>query len=147
MHKLNITCEPVAEYRLAKQNINDSDAAALVAREIFKIEKFQMLVKEYAVAILINKANAVVGHLVLSEGGTDATIIDPKLVGKAICDTLAQGLILVHNHPSGQLSASPQDIRVTQKIESVCNVFDVRLLDHIILTDCGYYSLRDNNLI
>ncbi|MEE0936469.1 MAG: JAB domain-containing protein [Bacteroidales bacterium] len=106
-----------------------------------------MLVKEYAVAILVSKSNSVVGHIILSEGGTDATIIDPKLVGKAICDTLSQGVILVHNHPSGQLSASAQDVRVTQKIERVCNVFDVRLLDHIILTDGGYYSLRDNELI
>lgn len=147
MKKYNITCEPVAEYRLAKSKIKDSAGSAWVASEIFRIEKLQILVKEYAVAILVNKSNSVVGHLVLSEGGTDATIIDPKLVGKAICDTLAQGVILVHNHPSGQLSASAQDIRVTQKIEKVCAVFDVRLLDHIILTDGGYYSLRDNDLI
>lgn len=147
MKKYNIICEPVAEYKLAKSKVNNSEDSARVAREIFSDEKFQILVKEYAVAILINKANAVVGHLVLSEGGTDATIIDPKLVGKAICDTLSQGLILVHNHPSGQLSASAQDVQMTKRIEKVCNVFDVRLLDHIILTDGGYYSLRDNDLI
>jgi hypothetical protein len=102
---------------------------------------------EKVYAIMLNKANKPIYIYEHSKGGIDGTIIDPQLVLAAANKTLAKGIILVHNHPSGQLKASPADINVTKKVGEACKYFDIVLLDHIIITADGFYSFAEKKII
>jgi DNA repair protein RadC len=70
-----------------------------------------------------------------------------RIVAKYVVDSLATGIILAHNHPSGQLKPSEADIRITKKIKNAMELFDVSVFDHIILTEDSYYSFADNNAL
>jgi DNA repair protein RadC len=79
----------------------------------------------------------------ISKGGLTQTSVDVKLIGKSIIDRLSAGVILCHNHPSGNLVASSADDAITRKIVEVCKLLDVNVLDHLIIGPTGYYSYRD----
>jgi DNA repair protein RadC len=70
--------------------------------------------------------------------------VDVKIIAKYIADTLAHGIILAHNHPSGNTTPSPQDKQITERIKEVAKIFETEVLDHIILTEESYYSFADN---
>jgi len=93
--------------------------------------------------ILTNRANNIIGWYKLSSGGLDATIIDKKIVCKVAIDALASGVILVHNHPSGDSRPSSSDIKATRDVKDCLKMFDVTLVDHIILSEGRYYSFAD----
>lgn len=90
--------------------------------------------------ILLNRANKIIGWYKVSSGGLDATIIDKKIVCKVAIDSLCSGVILVHNHPSGDVKPGRADIQQTTDVKKALGMFDVTLLDHIILSDKAYYS-------
>lgn len=95
--------------------------------------------------ILLNQSHRSVGWAKISQGGCAATVVDVKIVAKYAVDCLAAGVILVHNHPSGNLIPSPQDDNLTRRNKEALALFDIRLLDSIILgPDEGYYSYSDN---
>lgn len=71
------------------------------------------------------------------------TAVDPRLIAKSALDRLSSAVILCHNHPSGNLSPSPQDDQLTRRIVDVLKIIDVQVLDHIIIGQTGYYSYRD----
>lgn len=79
----------------------------------------------------------------ISSGGTAATYVEPKLVVKKALDYLAAGVILVHNHPSGNLNPSVQDDALTRRIKEACKLLDINVLDHLIVTASGFYSYAD----
>lgn len=79
----------------------------------------------------------------VSAGGTSATVVDTKVVVKKALDFLAAGIILVHNHPSGQMKPSTNDDSLTQRIKKACSLLDINVLDHIIVAGSGYYSYAD----
>lgn len=83
----------------------------------------------------------------VSSGGSTGTVVDPKIIFKHAIENLANGLILCHNHPSGSLKASHQDIHLTKKIVEAGKLMDVVVADHLIFTDTGYFSFADNGLI
>ncbi len=98
--------------------------------------------------VLLNQSNKVKGIYPLSHGGITGTLVDVRILFAIILKTLSVGIILAHNHPSGQLKASYQDKQLTQKIKQAAQLFDVKVLDHIILAPDGrYYSFADNALI
>jgi DNA repair protein RadC len=94
-----------------------------------------------------NRANKVLGIFELSTGGVSGTVADPKLIFAAALKVAASGLILSHNHPSGNLQPSQADIDLTRKIKEAGKLLEIQLLDHIILTTEGYYSFADEGLI
>ena len=95
--------------------------------------------------LLLNRANVTIGWAKISQGGITGTIADAKLIMKYVIDSLASGVILAHNHPSGNLMASEQDIAITRKIKEAVKYVDTNLLDHLILTpDNKYLSLAEN---
>jgi DNA repair protein RadC len=94
--------------------------------------------------LLINQANEVFGREMLSVGGTSSTVVDVKLIFKAAIDAKASAIIAIHNHPSGSLKASKEDIKVTNKIKSAGEMLDIKLLDHLIVSERGYYSFSDD---
>ena len=82
----------------------------------------------------MNRANRVIAWNLISVGGVSGTVVDVKLVMKGAIDVLASAIVLVHNHPSGNLRPSDADAKLTSKIKEACNVLDMTLLDHLILT-------------
>lgn len=97
--------------------------------------------------ILLNRANHIIGKKKISSGGTTATVVEPKMIVKFALDAMATSIILIHNHPSGNLKPSEVDIKLTQKIKSACSYFDIQVYDHIIFSHTGYYSFADANIL
>lgn len=95
--------------------------------------------------LLLNKANKTIGWAKISQGGITGTVVDMKIVIKYVVDSLASGVIVAHNHPSGNLTPSQSDIDITKKLKNALSLLDTQLLDHLILTpDDRYYSFTNN---
>ena len=104
------------------------------------IEEFKLL--------LMNRSNSVLGILAVSKGGLSGTVTDVRLIYQGAIKANASGIIVCHNHPSGNLNPSESDTKITQKIKEAGNLKDIQLLDHLILTmDGSYYSFADNGLL
>jgi DNA repair protein RadC len=98
--------------------------------------------------IALNRANKVLGVALISRGGLTGTVVDPKIILQYALMSNASGLILAHNHPSGNLCPSQADVNLTQKIKTACLSLDVNLLDHIILSpENAFYSFADEGKI
>ena len=83
----------------------------------------------------------------ISKGGISGTVADPKLIFKAALDSKASSLILVHNHPSGNLKPSEADKRLTKKVVEGGRMLDLPILDHLIFTNHGYFSFADEGIL
>ena len=110
-------------------------------------EKYQDLDHEQFGCVYLNIANKIISIDTISKGGLSATIVDTRIILKSALDHRASALILFHNHPSGNLQPSSQDIQVTQKMKAASDMLDIKLLDHIIISHAGYFSFADENLI
>jgi DNA repair protein RadC len=97
--------------------------------------------------IFLNRSNRIMGRMKLSQGGISGTVTDVRVVMKRAIEYLASGIIVAHNHPSGNLNPSESDTKITQKIKEAGNLMDIQLLDHLIITDKEYYSFADNGLL
>jgi len=97
--------------------------------------------------MLLNRPNQVIGYVKISQGGITGTVVDPILVAKYAIDSLSKGVILCHNHPSGNLNPSDADRQITEKIKQGLKLFDISVLDHIILTENSYYSFCDEGIL
>ena len=91
----------------------------------------------------LSHANRLISKECISGGGTASTLVDVKLIMKRAVDKLSSGLILVHNHPSGNLVPSIPDNQLTLRIKQACQILDIRLLDHLIVSSSGYFSYND----
>lgn len=109
--------------------------------------RLESLPNEQFWVITLSRANKVTDTIRISDGGTSSTVVDVKLLMKQVVDRLAEGVILVHNHPSGNLSPSAQDRDLTSRIKGACDIFGIRLLDHIIVTPTGYMSFADEGIL
>lgn len=98
--------------------------------------------------LLLNNQHQTVGYAKISQGGITSTEVDVRIVAKYVVDSLATAVILCHNHPGGTNKPSIFDISLTQKVKSALELFDVTVLDHIILVPEGeYYSFADEGEI
>jgi DNA repair protein RadC len=97
--------------------------------------------------ILLNRANHVLKKVQISSGGVSGTVADPKMIFKTALENLASSIILVHNHPSGNLKPSEADDALTKKLKYAGALLDIPVLDHIIFTNCQYFSFADENKI
>ncbi len=93
--------------------------------------------------LFLNRGNLVVRKEKVSSGGVSGTVVDQKIILKKALLHLASSIILVHNHPSGNLKPSIQDKKVTQKMKSACELLEINLLDHLIIAGNAYYSFAD----
>lgn len=93
--------------------------------------------------LMMNRANNTIGHAKISQGGVVGTVVDVRIIAKYAVDSLCSSIILAHNHPSGNLKPSEADIRITKNIKEALKLFDIVVLDHLILTEDGYYSFAD----
>ncbi|UKJ08718.1 RadC family protein [Solitalea lacus] len=97
--------------------------------------------------ILLSRSNKVLGTYNISKGGMAGTVADPKIIYKLALEHSASSLVLLHNHPSGNLKPSQQDIQLTAKFKQAGNLLDITVLDHLIITEHGYYSFADEGAL
>lgn len=97
--------------------------------------------------IYLNKGNRVIDKERVSAGGVAGTVVDVKIILKQALQKLASGIILAHNHPSGNMQPSDADIAVTRKLKEAARLMEIHILDHLILGDTAYYSFADNGLL
>ena len=97
--------------------------------------------------VLLDRGNRLLDRCRISQGGMHGTVADPKIIFKAALDKRASSVILCHNHPSGQLRPSEEDIRLTRKLTEGGRLLDISVHDHLILTSSGYYSFADNGML
>lgn len=97
--------------------------------------------------LYLNRANEVIDNKLISRGGTTGTVIDTKIILKAGIEKLANGIILAHNHPSGNIKPSKNDIQITTKIKEAAKLIDITVLDHIIIGNNKFYSFADEGSI
>jgi DNA repair protein RadC len=116
-----------------------------VMRSIFNADT--ILWTEEVIMVCLNRANDVVGYYRVSSGGFSGTVLDPRVVMTIALQNACSSIILAHNHPSGNLKPSDGDRSITEKIKNACAFFDMKLLDHLIITDESYYSFNENGLI
>lgn len=97
--------------------------------------------------LLLNRANKVIKTESISKGGISGTVVDVRLVSKIAIEHNSSSVILAHNHPSGNLKASQQDLDITKKIKEALKLFDIALFDHLIIGDQNYLSFTDEGLM
>jgi DNA repair protein RadC len=121
-----ISCKEVYQFVLSKWNLD--------------LIEFQ----EETKLILLNRANIVLGIYELSKGGISGTVVDIRIILSVALKCNASSIILVHNHPSGNLTASESDNIITSKLKKACELLGIYLLDHLIISKEGYYSFAKN---
>lgn len=97
--------------------------------------------------LLLNSANKIIKRLQVSKGGLNGITIDIRMIMKESIESLATGIILVHNHPSGNLTPSREDDDITTKLSVASSFVDIQMIDHVIITDDGFYSYKNENRI
>jgi DNA repair protein RadC len=102
---------------------------------------------EVFAVIFLNRANRIIHFEVVSEGGITGTVADPRIILKRALEENAVGIILCHNHPSGSLKPSYSDTQLTKKIKDAALLLDIEVLDHVIVSEEGYFSFADNGLL
>lgn len=142
----------IYEYTLKGRKLNDSaspkfsspeDVAAYLLANCYDPNEMW---REKAFAVFLDREHRIIGHFLLSAGGTGSTDIDVKLVAKPGIDLLASAVILSHNHPSGNPLPGKADIAMTEKVKKALDLLDIKLLDHIILGDGTAYSYSDEQI-
>lgn len=147
----SIVCESV-QYGLTKKKgfayngepLNCSTKVEQFARKFYKED---IEIYESSFLVMLSPSGSVLGWAKISQGGMTQTVVDAKIVAKFAVDSMASAVILVHNHPSGNLRPSPQDISLTKKIREGLALLDIQLLDHVILTSGGMCSMNDSGMM
>lgn len=103
--------------------------------------------REVFAVVFLNQANHVIHFEIMSQGGLTSTVVDTRMIMKKALELEAISIILSHNHPSGNVNPSKSDEYLTQKIKDAACYFDIKLIDHIIVSDRGYYSFADQGLL
>jgi DNA repair protein RadC len=119
------------------------------SNDIYQLMKPELmdLPKEEFWILLLNRANSLIKKEQISSGGVSGTVADPKIIFKAALDQYASSVVLVHNHPSGNLKPSQADINLTNKMKEAGKLLEIPILDHIIFGDQGYMSFADEGLL
>jgi DNA repair protein RadC len=141
-----------AALELGKRRETSSPLEHICVRSSYDIATYlKALLKDYYyevfAVIFLNRANRIKHFEIISQGGLTGTVADPRIILKKAVEKDATSIILSHNHPSGQLVPSIADQELTQKIKNAASYFDIKVLDHIIVSEDGFYSFADDGLI
>lgn len=137
--KYTMTCR--AKQSFESVRIEDAKDAYKYARNLWGSD---IHMYESCFILLLDQGNNIIGWAKISQGGVSLSVFDIKIVAKYAIDTLASGVILLHNHPSGGLEPSDHDIKTTNKMKEGLKLLDISVLDHLIITDGGYYSFSEH---
>lgn len=127
------------------KKIDSSRTAAEVLRLFFNDGTINF--SEEFVMVCLNTAAQVIGYYRVSKGGMTSTTVDVRIIATIALNCCATNVIIAHNHPSGQLKPSEADKRVTERVKEGLNTLDIKLSEHIILSDEGYFSFADEGMI
>lgn len=122
------------------------------SRQVFEVfldywDQGLIELQEQFVMMMLNRANKVIGIFEVSKGGLAGTVADPKVIFSVALKCSASSIILAHNHPSGNLRPSEADITLTRKLKSGGELLDIVVIDHLILSQEGYYSFADEGIL
>ena len=127
---------------LEKTIVKDSHDVAAYLQAMF-----QDLRREVFAVVFLNRSNKINHFEIISQGGITGTVADPRIILKKALEEDAVNLILCHNHPSGNLQPSKADEELTCKIKEAAKYFDIKVIDHIIVSDEGFFSFADEGII
>jgi DNA repair protein RadC len=133
--------------RLATENLEKPMVSSSSSIARFLQARFRDLSHEVFAVVFLNRANRIIHFEVVSSGGITGTVADPRIILKKALEEEAVSLILCHNHPSGSLRPSRADEELTIKIREAARFFDIRVLDHVIVSNEGYFSFADEGMI
>lgn len=144
-----ITIVAALELGIRRLMAESKKTTVLSSRDIADFLKAQFQYKKHEVfaVVFLNRANKVNHYEIISEGGISGTVADPRIILKKALEHDATSVVLCHNHPSGSLRPSRQDEELTYKIREAAKYFDIKVLDHIIVSDEGFYSFADEGLL
>lgn len=132
------------EGSFSRQLISTSQDAANYCRQFYSDD---LLVYESFFILLLNRRNEVTAWAKISQGGIIGTVVDPKILLKYVVDSLASGVVMCHNHPSGNTIPSNPDKDLTKRIKEALKLVDSQLIDHVILTEHNHFSFADEGLL
>lgn len=121
-----------------EQILTSLDAAKFIRQFYFD----DIEIYESFFLLTLNSDNRTTGYYKISQGGINGTVVDIRLIAKYALDNLATAVVIAHNHPSGSTKASKEDIRVTIQIKNALALFQIHILDHIILTKDSFGSVK-----
>ena len=140
--QIEITIKYKGSKKTELTRINNSSDIYSILKEMFNAEIIDW--QEQVILICLNQYNKVIGYYKVSVGGVQGTVCDPKIIFTVALNCAGTtSIILSHNHPSGNLNPSNADIEMTKKIKAGGLLLDIQLLDHIIYTEEGFYSMTD----
>ena len=136
--------ELIYKKKQSTANAKKIDTSKIAFNILFSLwDKNKIDYVEHFYALYLNRANKVIGSILLSTGGCVGTIVDVKVLIQGALLSNAQAIVIAHNHPSGSLIPSNSDLDITSRIKTACNYFEISLLDHLIIADNQYYSFKD----
>jgi len=129
------------EVKAVESILSSKDAYNLMRRHLVDLNHEEFWI------ILLGRASKVLGKELISKGGLSGTVADPKIIFHIALQHQASSIILIHNHPSGNLKPSQLDISLTKRLSEAGRMLDIQILDHLIIGDTGYYSFGDESLL
>lgn len=144
LQEIKLSLTKTEEHPVQYETLTTSRDAAALFKMLFADEIGMF---ESVFVIYLNQKNTVIGWRKISQGGISSSIVDIRLVLVPALNCLASGFIMCHNHPSGSLRPSEEDRRITKQLHEVGKIMSVNLLDHLIITEKGFFSFADEGLI
>jgi DNA repair protein RadC len=144
-----ITIAAALELGIRRNMADNKKEVILSSKDLASYLKAQFQYKKHEVfaVVFLNRANKINHFEIVSEGGITGTVADPRIILRKALEHDAISIVLCHNHPSGSLKPSRQDEEITQKIKEASKYFDIRVMDHIIVSEEGYYSFADEGIL
>ncbi len=144
-----ITIAAALELGVRRNMADNKKEVVLSSKDIAGFLQAQLQYKSHEVfaVVFLNRSNKINHYEIISEGGITGTVADPRIILKKALQHEAVSIVLCHNHPSGNLKPSRQDLELTNKIKEAAQYFDIKVLDHIIVSDEGYYSFADDGML
>jgi len=140
-------CEIIASFELAKRAMGVEDGILPKINSakdaVAQLQELRKMKKEYFVALYLNARNELVCKETVSIGILNASLIHPREVFKPAIDKLAVSIIIAHNHPSGEKNPSDDDLKVTKRLKEAGKILGVEVLDHLIITNNSFFSLKE----
>jgi DNA repair protein RadC len=129
------------EIKAVESILSSKDAYNLMRRHLVDLNHEEFWI------ILLGRSSKILSKELISKGGLSGTVADPKIIFHVALQHQASGIILIHNHPSGNLKPSQLDISLTKRLSEAGRILDIQILDHLIISDTGYFSFGDESLL
>lgn len=144
-----VTIAAALELGVRRNMADNKKEIVLSSKDIAGFLQAQLQYKSHEVfaVVFLNRSNKINHYEIISEGGITGTIADPRIILKKALQHEAVSIVLCHNHPSGNLKPSRQDQELTTKIKEAAQYFDIKVMDHIIVSEEGYYSFADDGML